>query len=144
MHERISWSNPVCYSGCIEILAKYNEKHGIHPNDIVSPQKKPQQAIVSGVVTLAHNLTNLSKLLSPIALNKEVVDLEQTYAALRPKDFYKSDNMGSIIQQWAGQQYRNSFLNRILALLPQDSMLTHAIQFQLLQNMTEVILEMKN
>ena len=143
MHERISWSNPVCYSGCIEILAKYNEKHGIHPNDVVSPRKKPRQAIVSGAVTLAHNLTNLSNLLSPIALNKEVVDLEQTYAALRPKDFYKSDNMGSMIQRWAGQQYRNSFLSRILALLPQDSMLAHAIQFQLLQNMTEVIPEME-
>jgi hypothetical protein len=94
-------------------------------------------------VTLAHNLTNLSNLLSPIALNKEVVDLEQTYAASKPKDFYKSDNTGSMVQRWAGQQYRNSFLNRILALLPKDSMLAHAIQFQLVQNMTEVIPEME-
>ena len=143
MHQRISKYNPVCYSGCIEILAKYNEEHGIHPNDVVSPKKKPRQAIVSGAVTLAHNLTNLINLLSPIALNKEVTDLEQTYAALRPKDFYKSDNTGSMIQRWAGQQHRNSFLNRILALLPKDSMQAHAIQFQLVQNMTDVIPEME-
>ena len=99
--------------------------------------------VVTGAVTLAHNLTNLSNLLSPIALNKEVGDLEQTYTALRPKDFFKSDNTGSMIQQWAGQQHRNSFLNRILALLPKDSMLAHAIQFQLVQNVTEVIPEME-
>jgi hypothetical protein len=139
----MSTPNPICYSGCIEILAKYNEKHGIYPNDVVSPKKKPRHAIVSGAVTLAHNLTNLSNLLSPIALNKEVTDLEQTYAASRPKDFYKSDNTGSMIQRWAGQQHRNSFLNRILALLPKDSMSAHAIQFQLVQNMTEVIPEME-
>ena len=99
--------------------------------------------VVTGAVTLAHNLTNPSNLLSPIALNKEVGDLEQTYTALRPKDFFKSDNTGSMIQQWAGQQHRNSFLNRILALLPKDSMLAHAIQFQLVQNLTEVIPEME-
>ena len=109
----------------------------------MSPKKKPRQTIVSGAVTLAHNLNNLSNLLSPTALNKEVVDLEQTYTALRPKDFYKSDNTGSMIQRWADQQFRNSFLDRLLALLPKDSMPAHAIQFQLVQNMTEVIPEME-
>ena len=94
-------------------------------------------------MTLAQNLTNLSNLLSPFLLNKEVGDLEQAYTAPRPKDFYKSDNTGSMIQLWAGQQHRNSFLNRILALLPKDSMLAHAIQFQLVQNVTEVIPEME-
>ena len=139
--ERMSRSNLISNRGCIEMLAKYNEKHGIHPKDVVNPRKKPRVAIVSGAVTLAHNLTNLSNLLSPIALNKEVVDLEETYAALRPKDFYRSDNTGSMVRLWADQQYRNSFLNGILALLPKDSMLAPAIQFQLVQNVTEVIPE---
>ena len=70
-----------------------------------APEKKPRQAIVSGTVTLAHNLTNLSNLLSPITINKEVVDLEKTYAGSRPKDFYKPDNTSSMIELWAGQQY---------------------------------------
>jgi hypothetical protein len=48
-----------------------------------------------------------------------------------------------MIQRWAGQQHRNSFLNRILALLPSDSISAYAIQFQLVQNMTEVIPEME-
>ena len=71
------------------------------------------------------------------------MDLEQSYTALKPKDFYKSDNTGSMIQWWAGQQYQNSFLNSILALLPQDSIHAHATQFQLVQKMTEVIPEME-
>ena len=69
--------------------------------------------------------------------------MEQTYTAPRPKDFYKSENTGSMIQQWASQQDRNSFLNSILALLPEDSMVAHAMQFQLLQNVTEVIPQME-
>ena len=80
-------------------------KHGIHPNDVINPKKKPRLAIVSGAVTLAHNLTSLSNLLSPIALNKEVADLEQTYAAVRPKEFYRSDNTGAMVQLWANKQY---------------------------------------
>jgi hypothetical protein len=94
-------------------------------------------------VTLADNLTNLSNLLSPIALNKEVAELKQKYSAIRPKDYYRSDNTGSLVRLWADQQYRNSFLNRMLALLPKDSMLAPAIQFQLVQNVTEVIPEME-
>ena len=70
------------------------------------------------------------------------MDLEQTYTASRPKDFYRSDNTVSVIQRWAGQQYRNS-LNGILALLPKDSMLANTIQFQLVQNVTQVFPEMK-
>ena len=108
-----------------------------------APEKKPRQAIVSGTVTLAHNLTNLSNLLSPITINKEVVDLEKTYAGSRPKDFYKPDNTSSMIELWAGQQYWNSFLNGILALLPKDSMQAHAIQFQLVKNVNEVIPKME-
>ena len=46
-----------------------------------------------------------------------------------------------MVQLWADQQYRNSFLNGILALLPKDSMLAPAVQFQLVQNVTEVIPE---
>jgi hypothetical protein len=78
-----------------------------------------------------------------MVLKKEVADLEQTYSALRPKDFYRSDNTGSMVQLWASQQYRNSFLSGILALLPKDSMLAPAIQFQLVQNVAEVIPEME-
>ena len=95
-------------------------------------------AIVSGAVTLAHNLSSLSNLLSPILLKKEVANLEQSYAAIRPKDFYRSNNTSSMVQQWASQQYRNSFLNGILALLPKDSMLAPAIHFQIIQNVTDV------
>ena len=95
-------------------------------------------AIVSGAVTLAHNLSSLSNLLSPILLKKEVANLEQSYAAIRPKDFYRSNNTSSMVQQWASQQYRNSFLNGILALLPKDSMLALAIHFQIIQNVTDV------
>ena len=69
--------------------------------------------------------------------------MEETYTGIRPKDFYKSDNTSSMIQLWAGQQHRNSFLNRILALLAKDSILAQAIQFQLIQNVTEVIPEME-
>ena len=43
-----------------------------------------------------------------------------------------------MVQQWADQQYRNSFLNSMLALLPKDSMLAPAIHFQLIQNVTDV------
>jgi hypothetical protein len=78
-----------------------------------------------------------------MALKREVADLEQTYVASRPKEFYRSDNTSSMVQMWASQQYRNSFLNGILALLPKDSMLTPAIQFQLVQNITEVIPQME-
>ena len=95
-------------------------------------------AIVSGAVTLAHNLSSLSNLLSSILLKKEVANLEQSYAAIRPKDFYRSNNTSSMVQQWASQQYRNSFLNGILALLPKDSMLALAIHFQIIQNVTDV------
>ena len=56
--------------------------------------------------------------------------MEQTYAALRPNNFYISDTTD------------NLFLNRILALLPKDSMLAHAIQF-LVQNVSEVLPEME-
>ena len=131
-------------SGCLEILAEYNTKHGIYLNDVVNPKKKPRLAIISGAVTLAHSLTSLSNLLSPITLNKEVADLEQTYAAVRPKEFYRSDSTGAMVQLWANKQYRNSFLNSILALLPKNSMLAPAIQFQLLQNVTEVMPEMES
>ena len=48
-----------------------------------------------------------------------------------------------MIQHWAGQQYQNSFLNDILTLLPKYLMLAHAIQFQLVQNVTEVFSEME-
>ena len=89
-------------------------------------------------MTLAHNLSSLTNLLSPILLKKEVADLEQSYAAVRPKDFYRPNNTGSMVQQWASQQYRNSFLNGILALLPKNSMLAPAIHFQLIQNVTDV------
>ena len=95
-------------------------------------------AIVSGAVTLAHNLSSLSNLLSPKFLDREVADLEESYASIRPKDFYRPDNTGSMVQQWADQQYRNSFLNSMLALLPKDSMLAPAIHFQLIQNVTDV------
>ena len=43
------------------------------------------------------------------------------------------------VQMWADQQFRNSFLNSMLVLLPRDSMLTPAMQFQLVQNVTESI-----
>ena len=62
--------------------------------------------------------------------------------AIRPKDFYKSDNTGVMVKLWVDQQHQNSFLNRIPALLPKDSMLAPVIQFQLIQNVTEVIPEM--
>ena len=48
-----------------------------------------------------------------------------------------------MVQLWADQQYKNSFLNRILALHPKYSMLAPAIQFQLLQNVTEFIPQME-
>jgi len=48
-----------------------------------------------------------------------------------------------MVQQWASQQHRNSFLNSLLALLPKDSMQAHAIQFQLVQNVTEVLPKME-
>jgi hypothetical protein len=48
-----------------------------------------------------------------------------------------------MVKLWAKQQYQNSFLNRMLALLPKDSMLAPALQFQLVQNVTEVIPEME-
>lgn len=70
--------------------------------------------------------------------------MEQTYAAVRPKEFYRSDNTGAMVQLWANKQYRSSFLNGILALLPRNSMLAPAIQFQLLQNVTEVMPEMES
>ena len=65
------------------------------------------------------------------------------YAGSRPKDFYKPDNTSSMIELWAGQQYQNSFLNGILALLPKDSMQAHAIQFQLVQNVSDVVPKME-
>jgi hypothetical protein len=130
-------------SGCIEILAAYNAKNGIYPNNIVGPKKKPRVAIVSGAVTLGDNLTNLSSLLSPDNLKREVHNLNQNYSAAKSKDFYQSENTGSLVELWADQQYRNSFLNGMLALLPKDSMLVPAIQFQLLQNVTNVIPRMQ-
>lgn len=69
--------------------------------------------------------------------------MEQMYAAVRSRDFYRSDSTGTMVQLWANKQYRNSFLNGILALLPKNSMLAPAIQFQLLQNVTEVMPEME-
>jgi hypothetical protein len=62
--------------GCLKIPAEYNAKHGIHPKDVVNPKKKPRVEIVSGAVTLAHNLSSLSNLLSPKFLDREVADLE--------------------------------------------------------------------
>ena len=67
-----------------------------------------------------------------------MADLEEWYAAIRPKDFYCPDNTGSMVQLCADQQYRNSFLNSMLALLPKDSLLAPAIHFQHIQNVTDV------
>ena len=109
----------------------------------MSPKKKPRRTVVTGAVMLAHNHTNLSNLLSPIALNKEVGDLEQTYIASRPKDFFKLDIYwlhGSAVGRSTTPKL---LLNRILALLPKDSMLAHTTHFQLVQNVTEVIPEME-
>jgi hypothetical protein len=108
---------------------------------MVAPPKKSR---VSGAVTLGNTLTSLLSLLSPTDLNREVYNLNEAYTAIKPKNFYQSENTGSLVDLWANQQYQNSFLDRMLALLPKDSMAAAGIQLQLVQNAVDVIPRMQN
>lgn len=114
------------------------------PGQTQKQRKRPRVELSAGAVTLAANLSTLKNLLSKSNLNFELNELELACSSesSTPKNYHKKTNTAEMIELWGDHLYRNSFINRMLVLLPASSMKSSGLQFQLLQNSVEVLTPM--